>query len=91
MPYHPMPVLYSFAWAYSKLLLALWKRRNSILAADYDERAFHSIIIIQRARKRSRYKHVMDLLDDHEALAYLGCGPGKIVGALPNAIAMDIL
>src|SRR2546425_6445232 len=35
--------------AYARQLVSLWRLRNSIEAADYDERAFNSIVPLQRA------------------------------------------
>src|SRR2546423_1384677 len=37
-----------FAWSYLKTLWRLWRLRNSIQSADYDHRAFDSIIPLQR-------------------------------------------
>lgn len=82
--------LIKFAWAYLTMLSRLWVRRNSIRSADYDERAFHSKILIQRYWQRKRYAHILDLIDNREALVDIGCGSSKILGAIPQAVAMDV-
>ena len=70
----------------------LWKLRNSILAADYDDRAHDSAIWLQRYWQRSRHKHVTDLIAGEGPVLDVGCGSSRIIGALPRgSVAMDIL
>ena len=42
--------------AYVRAFWSLWKLRNSIGAADYDYRAFDSLIPLQRYWQRSRFR-----------------------------------
>jgi dolichol-phosphate mannosyltransferase len=80
------------AGAYLKTFWSLWKHRNSILAADYDDRAHDSVIWLQRYWQRSRHKHVTDLIAGQGAVLDVGCGSSRIIGALPKgSVAMDIL
>jgi SAM-dependent methyltransferase len=80
------------AGAYAKTFWSLWKHRNSILAADYDDRAHDSVIWLQRYWQRSRHKHVTDLIAGQGAVLDVGCGSSRIIGALPKgSVAMDIL
>lgn len=70
----------------------LWKLRNSILAADYDDRAHDSRIPLQRYWQRSRFRHVTDLVAGHGPVLDVGCGSSRIIGALPRgSVAVDIL
>jgi ubiquinone/menaquinone biosynthesis C-methylase UbiE len=72
-------------------LLRLWRLRNSVLAADYDARAFDSAIWFQRHWQRTRHRIVMDMLDGRDAILDVGCGSGRIILDLPDAVGLDIL
>ena len=81
-----------FGLAYLRTFWQLWKLRNSILAADYDDRAHDSAIWLQRYWQRSRHKHVTDLIAGEGPVLDVGCGSSRIIGALPRgSVAMDIL
>lgn len=81
-----------FGLAYLRTFWSLWKLRNSILAADYDDRAHDSVIPLQRYWQRSRFKHVTELIAGEGAVLDVGCGSSQIIGALPSgSIAVDIL
>jgi dolichol-phosphate mannosyltransferase len=81
-----------FGVAYIRTFWSLWGFRNSILAADYDDRAYDSAIPLQRYWQRSRYRHVTGLIDGHGQVLDVGCGSSRIIGALPEgSIAVDIL
>ena len=70
----------------------LWLLRNSILAADYDDRAHDSRIPLQRYWQRSRFRSVMDLIASQGRVLDIGCGSSRIIGALPaGSVAVDIL
>jgi dolichol-phosphate mannosyltransferase len=70
----------------------LWLLRNSILAADYDDRAHDSRIFLQRYWQRSRHRHVMDLIHGEGAVLDVGCGSSRIIAGLPEgSVAVDIL
>jgi dolichol-phosphate mannosyltransferase len=70
----------------------LWKLRNSILAADYDDRAHDSRIPLQRYWQRMRHKHVMDLIAGEGPVLDIGCGSSRIIGGLPpGSVAVDVL
>ena len=70
----------------------LWLLRNSILAADYDDRAHDSRIFLQRYWQRSRHRHVMDLIRGEGAVLDVGCGSSRIIAGLPDgSVAVDIL
>jgi dolichol-phosphate mannosyltransferase len=70
----------------------LWKLRNSILAADYDDRAHDSRIFLQRYWQRSRHRYVMELIAGEGAVLDIGCGSSRIIGGLPpGSVAVDVL
>lgn len=87
--------------AYLRTFARLWKLRNSIAAADYDERAFDSPIPLQRVWQRRRHEIVT-----REAATWrpsearsasadgrvldLGCGSSRILRDLPGAVGVDI-
>ena len=70
----------------------LWMLRNSILAADYDDRAYDSRIPLQRYWQRMRFRHVTELIAGQGPVLDVGCGSSRIIAALPRAsVAIDIL
>ena len=84
--------LFGFGWTYMKTLGSLWKVRNSILSADYDDRAHDSIIPLQRYWQRQRYKHITELIAGQGPVLDVGCGSSRIIGALPEgSVGVDIL
>jgi len=81
-----------FGMAYARTFWSLWKLRNSILCADYDARAHDSLIPLQRYWQRQRHKHVTELIAGEGAVADVGCGSSKIIGALPpGSVGVDVL
>ncbi|MBI2332730.1 MAG: methyltransferase domain-containing protein [Chloroflexi bacterium] len=81
-----------FGMAYLKTFARLWKLRNSIASADYDARAYNSLMPPQRYWQRQRYKHITGLLKDQGKCLDVGCGSSRIIGKLPaGSIAVDIL
>lgn len=80
------------ASAYLRTFWTLWKLRNSIAAADYDYRAHDSPIPLQRYWQRSRYRHIVELIDAQGPVLDVGCGSSHIIGALPKGSAVvDVL
>jgi len=83
--------VFRFGLAYLKTFWSLWKLRNSILAADYDSRAYDSSIFLQRFWQRSRYRHIVELIAGQGPVLDVGCGSSRIVEALrPDSVALDI-
>jgi glycosyltransferase involved in cell wall biosynthesis len=84
--------VFRFGLAYLRTFWSLWTRRNSILAADYDDRAYDSIVFLQRYWQRSRFRHVVELSVGEGRTLDVGCGSSRILGALrPDSLAVDIL
>lgn len=81
-----------FGMAYLRTFWSLWKLRNSILAADYDDRAYDSSIPLQRYWQRMRFRNVTELIAGEGPVLDVGCGSSRIIGALPPAsVAVDVL
>lgn len=78
--------------AYLRTFWMLWKLRNSIMAADYDDRAYDSPVFLQRYWQRSRFRYITELLAGQEGpVLDVGCGSSRIIGALPfGSVALDI-
>jgi glycosyltransferase involved in cell wall biosynthesis len=81
--------LISFGWAIMKSSMKLWKIRNSLESADYDERAFYSIIPPQRYWHRRRHHITVSWARGAHRVLDAGCGSSLIVQSLNNAIGMD--
>jgi SAM-dependent methyltransferase len=97
VPFHYLPRVrgYSkarilkFGLSYARLLGRSWRLRNSTQSADYDERAYSSVILPQRWWQRWRYRIVTDWADRVGRVVDIGCGSSRILEALPGAIGVD--
>ena len=79
-------------WAYTRAFWGLWQLRNSIAAADYDDRAYDSVIPLQRYWQRERFRIVEQLSQNEGAVLDVGCGSSRILDMLPEgSIALDVL
>lgn len=84
--------VFKFGLAYLQTFGAMWGVRNSILSADYDDRAFDSVIPLQRYWQRSRFRHVVQLISTEGPVLDVGCGSSRIIEALPpGSVALDVL
>lgn len=82
--------LFKFGWQLLKTLFRLFKLRNSILSADYDERAFFSRIPLQRYWQRKRHKHIIDYSVDSNFVLDIGCGSSVILRTHPHVVGVDV-
>ena len=81
-----------FGIAYMRTFGKLWKLRNSVESADYDDRAHDSVVPLQRYWQRKRYEHVVGFFDPAQPVLDVGCGSSRIIKALPRAsVAVDVL
>jgi ubiquinone/menaquinone biosynthesis C-methylase UbiE len=71
-------------------LRRLWALRNSAFSADYDDRAYDSLIPLQRYWQRARYRIITGFVDPGSHILDIGCGSSRIVQALPHAVGLDI-
>lgn len=84
--------VFLFGLAYRKTFWRLWRIRNSILCADYDDRAHDSAIFLQRYWQRQRFRHITELIAGEGPVLDVGCGSSRIIGALPEgSVGIDIL
>jgi len=79
-----------FGIDYLRLLLRIWRVRNSVAFADYDARAYDSRIPLQRYWQRKRHEIVLDFVPPFVSTADVGCGSSRILVDLPHAIGIDI-
>jgi dolichol-phosphate mannosyltransferase len=75
--------------AYVQTFGRLWKLRNSIASADYDERAFDSVVPLQRYWQRRRHALVTRAVKTGPVLD-VGCGSSRILRDLPGVVGLDI-
>jgi len=81
--------LVSFGWKILRSSLPLWKIRNSLASADYDERAFYSLIPPQRYWQRRRHRIAVLWARGAGRVLDAGCGSSLIVQSLNHVIGMD--
>lgn len=80
-----------FGMKYIQTFRKLWKLRNSIASADYDARAFVTLMPPQRYWQRKRYQIITQMVPQNEVCLDVGCGSSHILGALPaGSIGLDI-
>jgi dolichol-phosphate mannosyltransferase len=70
--------------------LKLWTLRNSVASADYDDRAFYSIIPVQRYWQRARHRITTSWARGANRILDAGCGSSVIIQSLNSAVGMDI-
>ncbi|HEM62157.1 MAG TPA: methyltransferase domain-containing protein, partial [Chloroflexi bacterium] len=98
VPFHYLPRqegdshvhLLRFGLAYLRTFHRMWSLRNSILCADYDDRAFDSRIPPQRYWQRRRYEIVTGLAQGNGASLDIGCGSSRILASLGDVVGTDI-
>ncbi|HUY28742.1 MAG TPA: glycosyltransferase [Candidatus Binataceae bacterium] len=81
--------LLKFGWSIAKRSARLWKLRNSLDSADYDERGFYSVIPIQRWWHRRRHRITVSWARGSDRVLDAGCGSSLIVQSLNNVVGMD--
>lgn len=97
IPYHYFPIsrqpdsaFVRMGQDYATALVPLWRLRNSIDCADYDERAFRSRIWFQRSWQRWRYHALVAMVRDLPRVLDVGCGSSQVLDGLPQADGCDI-
>lgn len=98
VPFHYLPRrhgstharLLRFGRDYAVALWRMWQLRNSIESADYDARAFHSRIPLQRWWQRRRYGIILGYVGDSLRVLDAGCGSTQIMNGAPQIVGMDI-
>jgi dolichol-phosphate mannosyltransferase len=82
--------LVRFGVAYLRTFHRMWALRNSILCADYDDRAFDSRIPPQRYWQRRRHQIVTRFASGGGRCLDIGCGSSRILASLENVVGADI-
>jgi len=82
--------LIRFGWDLTRSAAKLWRLRNSIASADYDERAFYSVIPLQRYWQRRRHRIITFWVRGADRILDIGCGSSLIIQSLNNAMGMDV-
>jgi glycosyltransferase involved in cell wall biosynthesis/predicted SAM-dependent methyltransferase len=73
----------------AKSAVDLWRLRNSLESADYDARAFYSLIPPQRYWQRARHHIVTSWARGAGLTLDVGSGSSIIIQSLNNAVALD--
>lgn len=76
--------------AYLRTFARLWRLRNSIASADYDERAYDSLVPLQRYWQRTRHA-IVTRSAIRAPILDVGCGSSRILRDLPGVVGVDIL
>ncbi len=71
-------------------MFGLWRLRNSIECADYDERAHRSRIWFQRSWQQKRYHALVGMSRDVDRILDIGCGSSQVLDGLPQADGCDV-
>ncbi len=82
--------LLRFGYAYLRTFHRMWGLRNSVLCADYDDRAFDSRLPPQRYWQRRRYGIITEFTAQAKAPLDIGCGSSRILSALGRVVGADI-
>lgn len=73
----------------ARSVFSLWKLRNSLDSADYDERGFYSINLVQRYWHRSRHHIFVTWARGAGRILDAGCGSSLTVQSLNHVVGMD--
>lgn len=82
--------LLRFGIAYLRTFRRMWELRNSVLCADYDDRAFDSRIPPQRYWQRKRHQIVTTFVPRDAFCLDAGCGSSRILPSLDNVVGADV-
>lgn len=83
--------LIKFGICLLKTFFKMWRLRNSIESADYDDRAYDSRIFLQRYWQRRRVEIIKSFVGSHNKILDIGCGSSRLLGLLPSLVGLDIL
>jgi dolichol-phosphate mannosyltransferase len=71
-------------------LFRLWTMRNSYTSADYDSRAYDSLVYPQRFWQRRRFQIVNQMAGDATGRLDIGCGSSRIIQSRPESVGLDL-
>ncbi len=87
---HSHARLLRFGMDLARSAVQLWKLRNSLAAADYEERAFYSIIPLQRFWHRRRHRIVTRWARGAHRVLDIGCGSSIETQSINYVIGIDL-
>jgi dolichol-phosphate mannosyltransferase len=73
-----------------RTFLKMWRLRNSIDSADYDERAFYSPILPQRYWQRRRHKIITTMARSSGLVIDVGCGSSVMLQSFNRVVGVDV-
>jgi ubiquinone/menaquinone biosynthesis C-methylase UbiE len=79
-----------FAPHFLSTLFRLWMLRNSFSSADYDARAYDSIVLPQRYWQRERYAALTEMAGERTPRLDVGCGTSHFIQASPATVGFDL-
>jgi len=71
-------------------LVRLWAMRNSFTSADYDSRAYDSLVLPQRYWQRKRFEIVEEMAGPDPNRLDAGCGSSRIIQNNERSVGMDV-
>ncbi|MDJ0867661.1 MAG: methyltransferase domain-containing protein [Myxococcota bacterium] len=71
-------------------LLRLFRMRNHFSVADYDSRAYDSLVVPQRYWQRRRFSIVNEMAGSGGRRLDIGCGSSRIIQSRPDSVGIDI-
>ncbi|MFC1590829.1 glycosyltransferase, partial [Candidatus Omnitrophota bacterium] len=83
-------IMLKFVYSYLRTFVRMWKLRNSIYSADYDERAYFSRIPVQRYWQRRRHAIIKDFALACGKILDVGCGSSQTLRMFKDIIGLDI-
>lgn len=79
-----------FAPHFLLTLVRLWSMRNTFDSADYDSRAYDSLVPPQRYWQRRRYALLKELSGESSRKLDIGCGSGRFIQSEPGTVGLDL-
>jgi dolichol-phosphate mannosyltransferase len=71
-------------------LVRLWAMRNTSSSADYDSRAYDSLVAPQRYWQRRRFRIVTEMAGESSPRLDIGCGSSRIIQSHPESVGLDL-
>jgi len=79
----------SFTPHFLRTLFRLWAMRTRYRSADYDSRAYDSLVLPQRWWQRRRFEVVSEMAGADPQRLDIGCGSSRIIQSRPESVGLD--